>query len=311
MTTTRWRLGLATLTGLLLAAPLLGLQPATADDESLGTVDGEPLTVAVRVGSYNIQASRSMEEFKAAITRFKPKVHVAGLQEIAGHVRNNWLADETDWGIYRAPNLGQIPIVWDTSVFRFLDGDEYLLALGRQVEGKDGGLVYKKDTYAPAARLHHLPTGRRFSIINVHLMNGAINVGEPDPEKPRTYALYVEQVASMMEAVEAERSAGYTPIVTGDFNISYAADAEKRIDGHPYAEFTAAGFRSIWKGRTLSPHGTHIDTECRPGVKVCGAYIDGVWAQDKAVRARVFRRIVHSDHYPLMGRFDVEVLPLP
>ena len=319
MTTTRWRSALAALTGLLLAAPLLSSGPATArgdiivlpsDDPCRTTI---PTTCTIRVGSYNIEANRPMSEFQTAVNRFRGKFDVAGLQEIAGHVRINWLKAQfgENVGMYRAPNLGQIPIVWDTDEFLFVGGREHFLSEARDVEGKGGGLVYKKDTYAPVARLIHLDTLQPISVINVHLIQGAMNLGVPDPAKPLTHSVYVDQVASLVEAVAEERAAGFTPFVTGDFNISYAADKVAKIAEHPFAAFTATGMSSIWKGRTLSPHGTHIDTECRPGVKVCGAYIDGVWTESEhtVTEAKVFRKIVHSDHYPLMGRVALTVLP--
>lgn len=316
MTNDRWRSTLVALTGLLLSAPLLGASPSSARGGLPPLPSNDPCraddTCSVRVGSYNIEANRSFEEFKTAVTKFRGKVDVAGLQEIAGHVKNNWLEDQYGDGIYRAPSLGQIPVVWNSDEFYFFGGREHKLASGRDIEGKSGGKVYKKDTYAPVVRLVHLDTLQPISVINVHLINGAMNLGLPDPKKPLTHALYVEQLASVMVAVAEERAAGFTPFVTGDFNISYAADEKEKHAEHPYAVFGGVGMDSIWTGRKLSPHGTHIDTTCKPGVKVCGAYIDGVWlpAEEDVVGAKVFRKIVHSDHYPLMGRVAMPVLPL-
>jgi hypothetical protein len=297
------RAAMAAVLATLLMSPSPGVAagPAPADESTT--------TVAARIGSYNIRVDRTLAQVREAVGAFKPKVDVAGLQEIGGHKKANILREDPEWGIYQAPHLLQIPIIWRLSAFEIIRGREYLLARGRRIEDGSGGLKFKRTTYAAVARLRHVATGELISAVNVHLVPGAIMGGRRAPGRRRAYGYYTDQMTRLRSLTARERDLGYTTYVVGDFNAGYAADERERVRALPFRRFRSLGFSSVWRGRELDPRGTHIDTSCRPGVRYCGAYIDGVWSDERSADARVLTGIKMSDHYPVVATYELPVPP--
>lgn len=294
----------AALAGLLVTALLTATGPAALSAPSrLQARAGEP--VPFTIGTYNIQASRDLDDFKKAVKAFKPKVDVAGLQEIAGHVRNNWLMSDRSWRIFRGETVGQVSVIWNPDVFDFVSGREVKLADGAKVDGNHGKPVWKDADHAPLVRLRHVETGRVISVMSVHLLHGAINRGRPDKSKPRSVKYYVEQVDSLRAIVAAEMPEVDEVFVTGDFNIGFEADRHEKYRAFPYHRFTKLGLTNMWEDTELKPHGTHIDTHCGRGQKQCGAYLDQIWTGSDSLRSKVLTKIRRSDHYPATAVYEL------
>ncbi len=254
--------------------------------------------VPVRVGTYNIRAGTSYDDFTAGADEFKQRVDVAGLQEIGRNDKNRYLLADWTWGYYRPEELQQNPVIWDTSVFRMIDARGALLAKGREVgDEKPSGNEVRKDSYATVVRLQHLLTGELVSIINVHLVSGAVRGGLPWPDRPLLFAMYKEQVASLAEVEETESSWGRV-FVVGDFNAGYKADRKQHLKRLPYATLTRLGRVSMWRDYDVEHGGTHRD-----------AYIDQVWSAEPVDDAEVAYDIKHSDHYPAIATYSLSVLP--
>ncbi|CAA9338240.1 MAG: hypothetical protein AVDCRST_MAG36-1277 [uncultured Nocardioidaceae bacterium] len=302
----RKRAGLAALLAVAVSAAVLGGPSGSTAyaSETTGAADAAE-AAELRVGTYNIQVGRPLAGFREGIAALKARVDVAGLQEIAGSDRMAVLTEDEDWEVYRPPTLKQVPVVWDRSAFVLLGGRESLLAEGRHVEDTVSGMTWKKTTYAAVVRLRHRATQQRISVVNVHLLNGATRSGLPRPGVPLRHDYYVEQTRSLKHLAAEETAAGFEVFVTGDFNINLAADAEVQRRRHPFRRFASVGMTSVWQGRRLFAHGTHIDPVCRPGVQVCGAYMDGVWSRLPSTDGEVLTDVEQSDHYPAVATYLV------
>lgn len=278
--------------GALLVAPA---PPGLADDVGPGVLP-------VRIGTYNIRSDRTLAQFKRGVDELKPRVDVAGLQEIAEAEKNQYLIDDEDWGYYRPPEIRQNPVIWDTSVFDFVSTPAagYQIAEGREVEAKTGGTEFKDHTYATVVRLRHIASGNVISIVNVHMLSGSTQRGEPYPGRPRRFQMMVDQVDGLIRLVRSERNKGYEVFPLGDFNVSYVADRRVRRDDLPFKRFRRIEFQSMWEGGELEKEGTFGPV-----------YLDGVWSHREVFRREVARDITVSDHYPAIATYllDVEVLP--
>lgn len=287
----------AALAGALLGVPLaVPATPVAADDD-------DPGVLPVRIATFNIRSDRTFEQFKRGIDQLKPRVDVAGLQEIAEAEKNQYLIDDEEWGYYRPPEFRQNPVIWDTSVFDFVSTPTtgYRIALGREVEAKTGGTEIKDHTYATVVRLRHLLTGNVLSIVNVHLLSGSTQRGEPYPGRPRRFQMMVDQVAGLIRLVRSERKLGYEVYPLGDFNVSYVADRRVRRDDLPFKRFRRIEFQSMWEGGELEKEGTFGPV-----------YLDQVWSVREPFQREVARDIEVSDHYPAIATYLLDVeLPVP
>jgi len=296
---------LAPLVGIVLAAGLVSAPPAAVAGPAgqaaapVGTAAaGDP--TQLRIGTYNIRAGVDLADFKRGIDAFKPEVDVAGLQEIGSNDRNKYLRADHDWGYYRPAELQQNPIIWDRSLFDFLDARAYKIAEARDLHGEHSGDEAKGDSFATIVRLRHRPSGQRISFVNVHLVRGAVKGGRPAKGKPHLFELYVDQVAGLIRAVKEERGYADRVYALGDFNVGYKADAKWRHRKLPFRKFKDIGYRSMWQ---KSPYlrkgfGTHND-----------ALIDQVWNPVNSVDESILRRIDASDHHPAVATYRMPAPP--
>jgi len=287
-----------------LVGSMLAVVAATAPSTAAVT---DATTAPLNIGSYNIEMKQPMDQFRAAVTFIKTQADVAGLQESGGGDRRDYLDGDRSWRIYHAPGLPQDPVIWNPNVFELVSAHQVRLSKATRVEAGSGRLIHWKPNYAPVVRLRQISTGYVFTMINVHLMAGAVNVGHRRPGRPLTYRLYVRQVKALKRTVRDEHSRGLPVYVTGDFNIGYAADREFRVRKLPYHQLRSVNMVANWQGKTLNNYGTHIDTSCSRGRTHCGAYIDQIWAPTVAATSQVFIHEIHSDHYPIMSTYPIPV----
>lgn len=295
---------LAPFAGLVLAAGLVSAPPTAAARPS-GAVAAPSAVAAsdptrLRVGTYNIRAGVDLAAFKSSVDAFKAEVDVAGLQEIGSNDRNKYLKSDHDWGYYRPPELQQNPIIWDRSLFDFLDARGYKIAEKRDLGGEHTGDADKGDSWATIVRLRHRPSGQRISFVHVHLVRGAVKGGRPAKGRPRLFDLYADQVVGTLRAVKEERGYADQVYALGDFNVGYKADDKWRHPKLPFRKFKEIGFRSMWK---KSPYlrksfGTKND-----------ALIDQVWNPANSVDETILRRIDASDHFPAVATYRMPSPP--
>jgi endonuclease/exonuclease/phosphatase (EEP) superfamily protein YafD len=173
-----------------------------------------------------------------------------------------------------------------------------VLAKGRNLGGENPSAARHHGTsWATVVHLRHRATGQDIAIVNVHLLHGAVQAGRTWPHRPKTYRMYTEEVKRLAQVARTERQWGRV-FVLGDFNVGYTADARWHRKALPYATFTRLGMRSMWAGRKPTSHGTHRD-----------ALIDGVWATYGASRSKVAYGIRHSDHFPAIATYRLDVAP--
>lgn len=270
--------------------------PATGAGAATGLVE-------VAVGSYNIRAGVSTEAFRAAVTEFVPRVQVAGLQEVSSKEKEAVLASLDGWDYFRADRYEgeQNPVIWNRAVFALESARTVRVAdatyVANEVPGKSGHI---KPQYVTVVRLRHLLTGQNVSVINLHLVPGAVKAGQRWPDRPRLFQLYVGELARVVELTKAERAWGQV-FVLGDFNVGWVADERHRKRRLPFRKFKGMGMPSMWATERPGKRGTHND-----------ALIDQVYTSEAATDASVAFDIDESDHWPAIARYELDLpVPLP
>lgn len=252
--------------------------------------DPDPL----RIGTYNIRAGVAFAAFRGAVDGLGPRVDVLGLQEIGTTERNQWLRSDVDWGYHTSSDVQQNPIVWRRERFDAVGLTERKIAEDRDVPGGP-----KDASWATVVRLLDRESGRQISVINVHLVKGAVKGGRPVEGREALFALYAEQVAGTVRAIRAERDVAGTDevYILGDFNVGYVPDAKWKHKKLPYARYTALGMRSMWKGSDYLDDdlGTHSD-----------ALIDQVWTTADSTEEEIHRDLDQSDHWPAVASYQLE-----
>ena len=267
--------------------------------QSASAADEEPTwEVPVRVATYNFKVGRPLKKFKKAIDQLKERVDVAGLQETRAPGRNAYLEGFRTWGSYRPADTSPNPVIWNKQVFRFVKGRAFLMARGRNIRNeRSAGRGVYHDSYATIVRLQHLTTGRKVSVINVHLVAGAVRNGRPWRGRPRLFKMYRQQVVRLIKAHRLERSWG-TVYIVGDLNVGYDSDKVRQRYDLPFKRLTKQGLSSMWRDYDVSKGGTRNDS-----------YIDQVWSKDRATDAVVARSIRGSDHRPAIATYTYDVIP--
>lgn len=252
---------------------------------------------AIRMGSFNIQGGVSTDTFRQAVTSFTSRVDVGGLQEVNSKAKQAAIAKlPSSWKFFRpANNRGeQVPILWNTNVFRLVSARSVKTAgatnVGNEIPGKDGR---KRARFATAVRLVHRDTGLRISVVNVHLPAGAVKSGVRRPGRPRLFRLYVREMARVAELAKAEQKWGQS-FVLGDFNIGWVADEKHRTRRLPFRKFRGAGMRSMWATNRPAKGGTRLK-----------ALLDQVYSTRAADYASVERDIDQSDHWPAIANYTL------
>jgi endonuclease/exonuclease/phosphatase family metal-dependent hydrolase len=253
----------------------------------------------IRVGSFNINAGRSTATFRNAIARFRSDVDVAGLQEVNSKPKHRFLAHMHGWGSYHPGQLRQNPVIWRTSEFTRVSARGAKIATARNVgHEKPGAPAHRDPQRATVVRLRHRATGVTISVINVHLVAGAVNSGRCLERAPRLCRLYKDSVAGLRRVTAQERSWAQGRVyVIGDMNDNYPADKRRHQREMAYAQLHGAGLVAHWERRR----------EIRPaegsGTRG-GAYLDQIWARREPASIAVNRSIKVSDHYPIVAVYD-------
>ena len=256
--------------------------------------------VPVAVGTYNIRAGVSPETFASAVAAFSPRVSVAGLQEVSSKAKEAVLASLVGFDYYRpARYFGeQQPVLWRSSDFAF-DPTRWDSARSVQIADRTyiGNELASRSTsikaqYATVVRLTHRATGQRISVINVHLVPGAVVNGQPYPGRPRLFDLFVTEVANVITLTKTERDTWGRPFVLGDFNVGWVADERHRTRRLPFRKFTKISMPSMWATERPASRGTHSKS-----------LIDQVYTTGRATRARVQFDIGQSDHWPAIAEY--------
>jgi endonuclease/exonuclease/phosphatase (EEP) superfamily protein YafD len=290
---------LATVLGLL-TLPLLA-NPAAAGASAAQNVALAVDPVPLRVGTYNIRAGVSTLTFSTALGSFLPRADLIGLQEVSSKEKEAFLAAQelNGWAYHRGERYfdGQTPVMWDARRFEFVSARPERLTrafeVGNEVPGKSGSYPAQ---YLTVVRLRDLLTERLVSVVNVHLLPGAVRAGRRWEGRPRLFERYVHEVERMAAVVKDERRWG-TTFVLGDFNVGWVADERRRKPRLPFATFRRMGFKSMWATERPARIGTHND-----------ALIDQVYTDRRAVNASVERDVVGSDHFPAVA--DYSLLPV-
>src|SRR4051794_12382244 len=90
------------LLGLLASASFATVSPITTSAHA-----DDPVTMPLRIGSYNIMMGEPLDEFRPAADFIMSQADVAGLQEAGGTARRKYLDGNRAWRVYHAPDNRQ------------------------------------------------------------------------------------------------------------------------------------------------------------------------------------------------------------
>ncbi len=281
---------------------VVGAAPAPATPATSLGFSAAKQTAGVRIASYNILCTVGTATFRAAVEDLVTRVDVAGLQEVNSKDKEAVLASlsGSGWAYWRSKvqYAVQNPVIWNSNRFRFISGRQVKLNdttwIGNELPGRHS----VNRMYASVVRLNDTATGQKVSIVNVHLVPGAIKAGRKTPGRPRLFKVYRRQVHNVAVVAAAERSWGRT-FVMGDFNIGWVADERERLRRMPFMTFRRQSMPSMWATqRPNANRGTHEN-----------ALIDQVFSTTKASSSTVAFDMGYSDHRPAIASYQLDVIP--
>jgi endonuclease/exonuclease/phosphatase family metal-dependent hydrolase len=259
---------------------------------ALGT-QGSAVAVGttVRIATFNVQVRRSVAEFEAGVLPLLDRSDIVGLQEMDTREKEAVLASLSDsgWAHYTVRPAFQTPVLWRTDRFSFVSGRVAKISDATYIGGElPGEPSVQKARYVSVVRLRDRLTGHNVSIINAHMIQGAIRGGRPWVGRPRVWGLYKVGLLNLASITAAEQRWGRV-FTLGDFNSGWVADHKHLLRRFPIRTFSRLSMRSMWAAsRPTNGLGTHND-----------ALIDQVFSNIRPSSARVqFDLSGHSDHRP-------------
>ncbi len=190
----------------------------------------------------------------------------------------------------------QNPVIWRSSRFRELSATSKRLSRRWYIGNEwPAGGRYLQANYAVIVRLEDTQTHTPLTLVNLHLVPGAVTMGRATPGRPKMFELYVRQVSNLIDIVKNEKSRAKV-FVTGDYNAGWKADERVRRPRLPFMSFRRIYFKSNWATERPARRGTHSLS-----------LIDQVYSPYRASSARVLFSIGYSDHYPGLGTYQLPV----
>jgi endonuclease/exonuclease/phosphatase family metal-dependent hydrolase len=255
-------------------------------------------TASVAIGSYNIRAGVSVGTFESAVRAVAANSDVAGLQEVNSHAKEDVLRSlsASGWSYYRGKPGEQSPVIWNQSRFDLVSGRVARIADGHYIGNELPNVSSVNPMYATVVHLRDRATGANISVVNVHLVPGAVINGRATPGRPRLFAAFKEAVTNLGSLTRSERAFGRV-FVLGDFNVGWVADKRVHLARLPFATFWRQSMRSMWATeRPTGGVGSHAGSP---------ALIDQVYSTGKATSASVRSSIRYSDHFPVIATYTV------
>ncbi len=276
------------------AAPALAVLAVQAPADA-APAGRERANVTLTIGTYNIIAKTGPVVFASAVAAVVPQVAVLGLQEVNSLDKERVLNKTPGFRYYRPQAASQTPLMWRDRRFA-IAGKRTVMISGRRFVGKEipGRGTYLPPKYVTVVRLWDRLAHRRVSLINVHLVSGAVKAGVARPHRPLLFGVYRDQIRNLSTLAALERTWGRT-YVMGDFNISWRPDRKVGLDTLVYASFRRIGMRSMWA--TRQPENGTRQT----------ALLDQVYSQSRAKQVYVAQQITYSDHRPAIAQYSLGV----
>lgn len=276
---------------LAIISPLLALGGGAA---SGGAVAAE--TAAIRVATFNVQVRRPVSDFSAGVLPLLDRSDIIGLQEVDTYDKEQVLqsAASSGWSYFRARPGLQEPVLWRTDRFTFAGGRIATVStagyIGNEVPNMKS---YQHARTVTVVRLVDKVTGRHLSVVNAHLISGAIRGGRPWVGRPKLFRIYRQGLVGLMGQVVAERAWGRV-YALGDFNAGWVADRKFLRRKLPLRTMFGLSMTSMWAwSRPSNGLGTHND-----------ALIDQIFTTNRPTSARVqFDLAGHSDHLPAIASY--------
>lgn len=291
--------------------------PAHASERTMLRGDGcnhsapkvsSPRSAPVRMATFNIRASMSTSTFSAGVKALLPYADIVGLQEVNSKDKAEKLAEikrSTEWDFWRQyrthvashPKRGgteQQPVMWRSSRFVCTYSGPMLasglISLKGEAASGDGTVRH----WFSVIHLVDRVTGQRLSIVNVHMLHGAVAGGRPIRSRPKHWRTYRIQMTNLIRKTQNQQGYGKV-FIMGDFNAGWVADRKHRHKHLPFRSFRHIGYRSMWATEHPGSRGTHND-----------ALIDQVYSRSKARSAQVlFALGQYSDHRPAVATYGL------
>src|SRR4051794_35920531 len=177
---------------------------------------------SVRVGTFNIRAGVSVGTFAAGVKALLPSVDIAGLQEINSKEKAQKLAEikrSGSWDFWRQyrhnipshPHQGgteQNPVLWRSDRFVCTYAGPMLASGLISLRGETPKWDDDRRHWFTVVHLVDLVTGQRLSIVNIHMIPGAITGGVPLRGERRHWKIYVTEMTNLIQKVEKQRGYG-------------------------------------------------------------------------------------------------------
>jgi endonuclease/exonuclease/phosphatase family metal-dependent hydrolase len=251
-------------------------------------------STTVRVATYNVQVRRSLDQFLGGVGALLPRSDIVGLQEMDSREKEAALNGFDGWAHYSERPAFQQTILWRTDRFQLVGARVAKISdpmyIGRELPGKPANQPAR---YASVVRLLDTVTGHRVSVIDAHVIQGAVRGGRPWVGRPRVWRMFKQNMVNLAAVTATEKRWGQV-FTLGDFNSGWVPDRKHLRKRMPIRTFGRLGMWSMWRySRPTNGLGTHDDD-----------LIDQVFSSLRPLSCRVQVDLSgFSDHRPAIATY--------
>lgn len=247
-------------------------------------------------GTFNSQQTDTAAQQVADLGNLTKRASLWGLQEITTDAQRSTIEAMKGWGAFPDLTTGTspcaIPILWDTSVWGFVNG--------YSIKVHGGQVAVTPTRWINVAHLIHLASGKPVTRINTHVVHHIEAGGLPRKyvgvvEKAK-YALQLgraeKHFALLADTIKTEAALGAPVIIGGDFNVNLFAEQHLPVDQR-YPGFPLTVLSLVAKVVTPS--------EPTNGTRA----IDQTWYVNATDGLCVVQPLGNSDHRAVTTRFAI------
>ncbi len=225
-------------------------------------VDSTNATAGIKIASWNTKGGggstdNSKENILGGIKGIMTSAQIVGLQEFHSDVKRRYVKDNLLCSScaytgyvqnydYDGSSAASVGIIWNKSSFSLLDkGYKQVSDKVTGINDSTGTNMSISSKWIAWVKLKENVTGKQFYLLNTHTVASIESGGLPNTNTERlsNYVNHMNVLSTLVKKFQAENIPVF---VTGDFNVNYRYDVEKKHTDFPYTRMGGLGIRSGW-----------------------------------------------------------------
>lgn len=245
-----------------------GTTASPTDPTTPTPIDVTPTTAGFKIASWNVlggggTGTNTKENIVAGLKGILASAQIVGLQEFHNDVKRRYVRDKLLCSScaytgyvqnydYDGSSAASVGIIWNKASFSTVSkGYQKVSDRITGINDSTGTNMAVSAKWIAWVKLKEKVTGKQFYLLNTHTVASVESEGMPNTNTVRL-ANHLKHMDTLTTLVKKFQAENIPVFVTGDFNVNYRYDVEKKYVDFPYARMGALGIRSGWDHLNLA-----------------------------------------------------------